>query len=211
MTEAILNEDINELQTEQVFATTPKLFGVYEYENVEVAEKVLENYIAVDTARSRVFVPHTAGRYQQKQFKKASCPIIERVVGAIGFAGRNTGKKLSSIKIMRNVLEIINHVTGENPIQLVIRAIGHCGPREDSTRVGRGGAAKRQAVDVSSFRRINVGIFAICLAARKKSMRTIKSYAECLADEFIAASNADSASGAVKKREEIEKNAKANR
>jgi ribosomal protein S7 len=42
-------------------------------------------------------------------------------------------------------------------------------------------------------------------------MRTIKTYAECLADEFMLAGKADSASGAIKKKEEIEKNAQANR
>lgn len=25
-----------------------------------------------------VFVPHTAGRYQKKRFRKAQCPIVER-------------------------------------------------------------------------------------------------------------------------------------
>lgn len=95
--------------------------------------------------------------------------------------------------------------------KVIINAIGNAGPREDGTRVGSGGTAKRQSVDVSSFRRISVGIFQICLTARKKSMRTIKTFAECLADEFILASKNDSGSGAIRKKEEIEKNALANR
>ena len=33
------------------------------------------------------------------------------------------------------------------------------GPREDSTRIGGGGAVRKQAVDVSPIRRINQAIY----------------------------------------------------
>ena len=39
----------------------------------------LTDYIAI---RDPVYVPHTAGRYQQKQFRKAQMPIVERMVNA---------------------------------------------------------------------------------------------------------------------------------
>lgn len=39
----------------------------------------LEDYIAVKS-KNAVFVPHTAGRYQKKRFRKAQCPIVERYV-----------------------------------------------------------------------------------------------------------------------------------
>jgi small subunit ribosomal protein S5e len=29
-------------------------------------------------AKHAVYVPHTAGRYAQKRFRKAQCPIVER-------------------------------------------------------------------------------------------------------------------------------------
>lgn len=93
----------------------------------------------------------------------------------------------------------------------MIDAITNCGPREDSTKIGKGGSAKRQAVDVSSFRRISHAIFFITSYARKASFKKTKNIAECLAAEFIAASNNDSSCSSVKKKEEIEKNAKANR
>lgn len=171
----------------------------------------LVRYIRIETSKSQVFLPHTAGRYQQKKFKKSLCPIIERLVGCIAFKGRNSGKKVQSVKIMRATLELLNHATGENPIQTVIDAITNCGPREDCTRVGKGGSAKRQAVDVSSMRRVNFAMFQLCLSARKKAMRSIKTMAECLADEILLASKADPASGALVKKTEIEKNAKSNR
>jgi hypothetical protein len=37
----------------------------------------LEDYIAVKP-KFAVYVPHTAGRYQKKRFRKAQCPIVER-------------------------------------------------------------------------------------------------------------------------------------
>lgn len=79
-----------------------KLFGKWSYDDVEVSHLAdqcaqcscvrnlhlspiamqvndisLEDYIAVK-AKNAVFVPHTAGRYQKKRFRKAQCPIVER-------------------------------------------------------------------------------------------------------------------------------------
>merc|ERR1711964_856068 len=95
---------------------------------------------------------------------------------------------VKALRIIRQTLDIIHHNTGLNPLQVVVDAVSNCGPREDSTRIGSGGVVKRQAVDVSSFRRVNQGIYFIAAAARNKSMRTIKHIAEILADEILAAS-----------------------
>ena len=73
------------------FATRPKLFGKWTYEDIKVSDKTLEVYISVNTTKQRVFVPHTAGRYQVKSFRKAACPLIERLMGSVAYHGRNTG------------------------------------------------------------------------------------------------------------------------
>ena len=135
-----------------------------------------------------MFVPHTAGRYQTRPFKKAACPLIERVMGAIAFHGRNTGKKVKAMRIIRQTLEIIELQTGDNPIQVIIDAVTNCGAREDSTRIGTGGGVKRQAVDVSSFRRVNQAIYYLTKYSRDKAFKNFKNIAECLADELIQAS-----------------------
>nr|XP_015194882.1 PREDICTED: 40S ribosomal protein S5 [Lepisosteus oculatus] len=44
---------------------------------------------------------------------------------------------------------------GQNPLQVLVNAIINSGPREDSTRIGRAGTVRRQAVDVSPLRRVN--------------------------------------------------------
>lgn len=43
----------------------------------------------------------------------------------------------------------------QNPLQILVNAIINSGPREDSTRIGRAGTVRRQAVDVSPLRRVN--------------------------------------------------------
>jgi len=63
-----------------------KLFGKYSYEDVEVNDISLEDYIAVKP-KFAVYVPHTAGRYQKKRFRKAQCPIVERCVCMLGVHG----------------------------------------------------------------------------------------------------------------------------
>lgn len=45
--------------------------------SVEVKDISLTDYIQV---RHAVYLPHTAGRYSKKQFKKAQMPIVERLV-----------------------------------------------------------------------------------------------------------------------------------
>merc|ERR1712019_175270 len=174
-----------------------------------MGDTTLDIYISVRTTKNRVFVPHTAGRYQTKRFRKAAMPLIERLMGSIAYHGRNTGKKLKAMRIIKQALDIIHHHTGVNPLQILCDAICNCGPREDSTRIGRGGTVKRQACDVSSFRRVNQGIYFLATCTRNKGMRTIKHIAEILADEIMAAAKNSPNCAAVKKREEIEKNAKA--
>jgi small subunit ribosomal protein S5e len=204
-----MTEELRNLESN--FATQPKLFSKWEYENLEIKDETLANYLAITNTKSKVFVPHTAGRYQLKKFRKATMPIIERVIGGLQFHGRNTGKKLKAMRIVRQAMEIIDLQTGENPIQVILDAIVNCGAREDSTRIGKGGNVKRQAVDVSSFRRINQAIYYITKYARDKSMKNSKNIAEILADEFIQAAKANPNCNSIKKKEEIERNAKANR
>ena len=102
--------------------------------------------------------------------------------------GRNNGKKLMTVRIVKHAFEIIHLLTGENPVQVLVDAIINSGPREDSTRIGRAGTVRRQAVDVAPLRRVNQAIWLLCTGAREAAFRNIKTIAECLADELINAS-----------------------
>merc|ERR1711926_73180 len=147
-----------------------KLFGKWNPDEVQVSDISLTDYIAVKE-KNAVYLPHTAARYAVKRFRKAQCPIVERLVDAI-----------------------INSA-----------------PREDSTRIGRAGTVRRQAVDVAPLRRVNQAIWLICTGTREASFRSIKTIAECLADELINASKGSSNSFAIKKKDELERVAKSNR
>ncbi|KAK2727114.1 hypothetical protein QYM36_007826 [Artemia franciscana] len=131
-----------------------KLFGRWSCEDVQVSDMSLQDYIAVKEKYAK-FIPHSAGRYAAKRFRKAQCPIVERVTNSLMMHGRNNGKKLMAVRIMKHAMEIIHLLTGENPLQVLVNAIINSGPREDSTRIGRAGTVRRQAVDVSPLRRVN--------------------------------------------------------
>ena len=127
------------------------------------------------------------------------------------YNGRNNGKKLMAVRIMKHCLEIIHLTTDSNPIQVLVNAVMNCGAREDSTRIGSGGVVRRQACDVSPMRRVNQAMYLITIGAREASFRSIKTIAECLADELINAAKGSSNSYAIKKKDELERVAKANR
>merc|ERR1712005_14428 len=191
-------------------ATEVKLFAKYSFEDVAVQDIALTDYIACKP-QSACFLPHSAGRWAKRRFKKAQCPIIERITNALMMHGRNNGKKLLAVRIMKHTCEIIHLLTGENPNQVIVDAVVNSGAREDSCRIGSAGVVRRQAIDVSPLRRVNMAIWLLTTGAREAAFRNIKTIAECLAEEFINAAKGSSNSYAIKKKDEIERVAKANR
>jgi small subunit ribosomal protein S5e len=161
--------------------------------------------------KKQVYLPHSAGRYASQRFKKARCPIVERVVNSMMMHGRNNGKKQLAVRILKLTFEIIHLLTDQNPIQVLVDAIANSSPREDSTRIGSAGAVRRQAVDVSPMRRVNMAIALITQGARESAFRNIKSISECLADELVNAAKGSSNSYAIRKKDELERVAKSNR
>ena len=193
------------------FATQFKLFGKYDYSEVKVEDICFKDYVAVSTVKSQVFIPHTAGRWQVKKFRKAQCPIVERLVGSLMFHGRNSGKKNLAVRIVKQAFAIIQLMTGKNPIQVFIEAVQNGGARESSTRIGTGGVVRRQAVDVSPLKRANLSIYWMSVGARKAAFKTMKTIAECLADEIMNCAKNSPNSTAIRKRDDTEKEAKNNR
>eukprot|EP00271_Cylindrocystis_brebissonii_P014786 TRINITY_DN36325_c0_g1_i1.p2 TRINITY_DN36325_c0_g1~~TRINITY_DN36325_c0_g1_i1.p2 ORF type:complete len:220 (+),score=50.28 TRINITY_DN36325_c0_g1_i1:50-661(+) len=192
-----------------------KLFGRWSFNDPEVepmSDLSLQDYIGVKKDKHATFVPHTAGRYAVKRFRKAQCPIVERLTNSLMMHGRNNGKKMMAVRIVRQAMEIIHLLQDDtNPIQIIVQAIINSGPREDATRIGSAGVIRRQAVDISPLRRVNQALMLLTTGARESSFRNVKTIAECLADELINASKGSSNSYAIKKKDEIERVAKANR
>ncbi|MEQ2250553.1 ribosomal protein S5 [Ilyodon furcidens] len=205
-------EIMTEWETAPAVAESPeiKLFGKWSTDDVQINDISLQDYIAVKEKYAK-YLPHSGGRYAAKRFRKAQCPIVERLTNSMMMHGRNNGKKLMTVRIVKHAFEIIHLLTGENPLQVLVNAIINSGPREDSTRIGRAGTVRRQAVDVSPLRRVNQAIWLLCTGAREAAFRNIKTIAECLADELINAAKGSSNSYAIKKKDELERVAKSNR
>merc|ERR1712094_137626 len=191
-------------------ATEVKLFNKYSFDDVQVSDMALTDYIAC-TSSSAVFLPHSAGRWSKRRFKKAQCPIVGRVTNSLMMHGRNNGKKILAVRIVKHTCDIIHLLTGENPIQVIVDAVVNSGAREDSCRIGSAGVVRRQAIDVSPLRRVNMAIVLLTQGARQAAFRNIKTIAECLAEEIMNAAKGSSNSYAIKKKDEIERVAKANR
>ena len=191
-------------------ANEVKLFAKWSLEEVQISDISLTDFIGVKGKHAK-YLNHTAGRYQRKSFRKAQCPVVERLACCLMRHGRNTGKKLLACRIVKHALEIVHVLTDQNPVQVLVDAIINSGPREDSTRIGTAGVVRRQAVDVSPFRRVNQALYLMTTGARESSFRNVKTIAECLADEIINAARGSSNSYAIKKKDEIERVAKANR
>ncbi|KAE8697876.1 40S ribosomal protein S5 [Hibiscus syriacus] len=104
------------------------LFNRWSFEGVQVADISLSDYIGVQASRHATYVPHTAGRYSVKRFRKAQCPIVERLTNSLMMHGRNNGKKLMATRIVKHAMEIIYILTDQNPIQVIVDAVINSGP-----------------------------------------------------------------------------------
>ncbi|KYQ90866.1 40S ribosomal protein S5 [Tieghemostelium lacteum] len=181
------------------------LFGRWRYDDVKCSDISLSDYICF---KKQVFLPHSSGRFNKVRFRKAQCPIVERLANSMMMFGRNAGKKVMAIRVIEQAFEIIALLTDKNPIQVLVEAVMNSGPREDSTRIGSAGTVRRQAVDVSPMRRVNHALYLITQGVRAASFRNIKTLAECLADELINASKASPNSYAIKQKDILERAAK---
>jgi len=184
-----------------------KLFGKWDFKDIKVRDPGLKRYICLRP----VYVPHSMGRHEHKRFGKAEVNIVERLVNNLMRPGKNAGKKLRAINVVKNAFEIIHLRTGENPIQVLVRALENSAPCEDTTRISYGGIVYHLAVDISPQRRLDLALRFICEGARQASFGNPKPLEECLAEEIILAANNDMKSYAVSKRHEMERIALASR
>jgi len=178
-----------------------KLFGKWSFEGVVVRDPSLKKYISLRP----VYLPHTGGRHEHKRFGKSEVPIVERLMNKLMRHGRNAGKKHLAYNIVKTAFEIINVKTGENPLQVLVRAIENSAPREETTRIMYGGIIYHVAVDVAPLRRVDLALRFLTEGARNAAFNSPKSIAEALAEEIILAANNDSRSYAISKKEEIER------
>ena len=107
------NEDVAApVGTEVPDVVVPKLFNKWSPDEVNVSDMSLTDYIGVKEKQAK-YLPHSAGRFAAKRFRKAQCPIVERLVNSLMMHGRNNGKKLMTVRIVKHSFEIIHLLTNE--------------------------------------------------------------------------------------------------
>lgn len=178
-----------------------KIFDKWSTRDVEIRDQSLKRYLSLKP----VLVPHTEGRHAKKRFAKSRVSVVERLANNLMRPGRNAGKKMLALNIVKRAFEIIELKTGKNPIQVLVWAIENASPREETTRVVYGGILYHVSVDVSPQRRVDLALRFISEGARACSMNNPKTIEECLADEIVAAAYGDANSYAIRKKEEIER------
>jgi small subunit ribosomal protein S7 len=192
-----------------------KLWNEWDLTEVSVNDQGLKNVISLRP----VLVPWSGGRHEHRRFGKSRVNIVERLVNQLSHFGRkyakNTGrmggKKLKAMSIVRTAFEIVHLRSGQNPAQVLVKAIENAAPNEDTTRMSYGGVVYHLSVDISPIRRVDLALRFISEGVREAAFASAKSVEEVLADEIIAAANGDSNSYAVKKRNEQERVAMASR
>lgn len=182
-----------------------KVFDKWDLSGVEVKDISIKKYITLTP------YIHTGGRHAKQQFNKANLSIVERLINKLMREEHNTGKKITTYRIVKEAFELINKKTGQNPVQVLVNAIANAGPREETVRLRYGGIAVPKSVDTSPLRRLDTGLRLIAQGAQEAAFGNKRSLAECLANDIIAAANYDIKGYAISKKDGIERVAKAAR
>ena len=194
-----------------------KVFDLYDMNEVKVIDISLKPYINLDAK----LILKSQGRNVDK-FDAAKVHIIERLANRISVPGHSgkkhkiitswsSGKYNHNMKTVLKSFEIIQKKKNENPVQVLIRSIEKCAPRDETTTIEYGGARYPQSVDVSPLRRVNLAIRWIVQGAYQKAFGKKRKMADSLSNEIILASEGNMESYAMGKKNEAEKQADAAR
>lgn len=119
------------------------------------------------------------------------------------------GKKSVAERQVYKAFEQIKEQTKENPAKVFLQALENIKPTMEVRPRRIGGAAYQVPIQVRGPRRDSLGIRWLVAAARARSNSEFHTFGEKLAAELMAAVNNEG--GAVKKRQDVEKVAEANR
>jgi small subunit ribosomal protein S7 len=119
------------------------------------------------------------------------------------------GKKSVAQRQVYQALERIKAETSEDPVKVFMQALENIKPTMEVRPRRIGGAAYQVPIQVRGPRRDSLGIRWLVNAARARSNSEFHTFGEKLAAELLAAVNNEG--GAVKKRQDVEKVADANR
>jgi small subunit ribosomal protein S7 len=183
------------------------LFQKWTFNDISVKDPGLQRYINL----TPMTLPHSMGRHEHQRFRKARVNIVERLINGFMRPGKNAGKKARATNFVKQAFEVIHLRTGKNPVEILVQAVENSAPAEDTTRLSYGGVVYHLSVDIAPQRRIDMAIRNLTEGARNASASNPRSLSETIADELILAANNDIKSGAISKRNEIERIAQSSR
>ena len=184
-----------------------KIFGKWDSSEVEIKDPGIKRYVSL----TPIIIPHSSGRHARQQFNKSEISIVERLVNNIMRSEHNTGKKQLTLRIVEEAFDIINKKTQQNPIQILVDAVGNAGPREEVVRLKYGGISVPKAVDTAPQRRVDTALRYISMGTNNAAFKSKRSVAECLASELIGAANRDAKCFSINRKDAKERVAKAAR
>ena len=191
------------------------LFRKWDLSDIEVKDPGLKTAISL----RKQILPYTYGRSALKRFNKAEVNIVERLCNKIMHfgkkyaknTGRMTGKKVRVLNTIKAAFDIISLKTGENPVEVLVRAVEYSAPNEDTTRIVYGGTVYHVSVDVAPIRRVDLALRFISDAIKESTFSNPKPIEEHMAEQLILASKNDPNAPSVKKKNELERIAQASR
>ena len=190
-----------------------KVFDLYDISEIKVEDPGLRPVINLEPK----LILKSYGRNVQK-FGQTKVNIMERLMNRIAVAGhrgkkhkiilgRATGKYSQNMNIVLRAFKIIEKKTQKNPVEVLVRAIENCAPRDEVTIIEYGGARYPQAVDVSPLRRVNLALKHLVHGASDKAFNKKKNISQGVAEEIMLAAEKNGESYAMRKKNEAEKQA----
>lgn len=198
-----------------VTETNFKLFDRWDTSGITVSDNSLRNAISL----RKMVMPLTYGRSALKKFNKEDAHIVERLANKMMHfgkqyaknTGRMTGKKIRIFNIIKSAFAIIELQTGRNPVEVLVRAVEHSAPNEDTTRIVYGGTVYHVSVDVSPLRRVDLALKFIADGVRENAFSKPRSVEEFLAEHLVRAAENSPDAPSVKRKHELERIAAASR
>ena len=198
--------------------TEIKAFNRWSMEGIREEDSGLQPFITLQPK----IVPKTGARYAGSKFHKSRTFIVERLINKLMVPGHKskkhfktsyhmTGKAQTAYTIVEDAFKLIEKTTKENPIKVFVKALENAAQREEIVTIEYGGARYPKAVECSPQRRVDLALRYMAQGAYHKTFNTKKSIVNSLADEIVNAYRLSSASNAIAKKLEIERQSDSSR
>ena len=191
-----------------------KLFNRWDVAGVVVSDPGLASIMNTDP----IIYPRTGGKFASTYLHKNKMNVVERFINKMMVPGHR-GKKhkytsggcpASTQAIMSSLIkafEIIEKKGGQNPVQVLIKAVENAALNEEIAAYRMGGSIARQSVTVSPRRRLDMSLRNLTQGIYKLKFNRKTPLPQIMADELMLAAANDPKSFAVQERSRMEKEA----